>query len=257
MLPLRTHPERVPSLGSKMRRIVVIPAFNEAGSIETVVRGALKYADVSVTNDGSRDETPRILAELQSEFNHPGEPERLHVVNHVRSTHIPRGIQDGLRYAFAEGYDFVITMDAGMSHDPEALPGFFEMDPEVDVVIGSRGKTENVPLYRRAITRLAARVVNYALTPSYFQFRGPGIGDCTSGFRRYSRRAAGLIAGVELKSRAFDFHMEALALCVRAGYSAREIRISYVFSNSSFNSRVLRQAMRFGFHLIATKGTAV
>ena len=239
-----------------MRRIVVIPAYNESSSIETVVRGALRHADLSVTDDGSRDETPQILARLQEEFNRSGAPERLHVVTHPRSTHIPQGIQDGLRHAAAADYDFVVTMDAGMSHDPEALPAFFAVDAAIDVVIGSRGNTENVPLYRRAISRLAARVVNYSLTPSYFEFRGPGIADCTSGFRRYSRRAVRLLAGVELESRAFDFHMEALALCVRAGYTTQELPIHYVFSNSSFNSRVLRQAMRFGLHLIATKGAS-
>lgn len=256
MLPLRGLPMWRPALVSNMRRVVVIPAYNEAGSIEAVVRGAIKHADVSVTNDGSKDETPAILSHLQSEFNIPGQAERLHVVTHEKSTHIPKGIQDGLAYAVEAGYDMIVTMDAGMSHDPEALPEFFEVDPSVDVVIGSRGKTQNVPLYRRMISRLAARVVNYSLTPSYFQFVGPNITDCTSGFRRYSLRAARLIAGTELRSKAFDFHMEALALCVRAGFTTRELSINYVFSNSSFNSRVLRQAMRFGLHLIATKGAS-
>ncbi len=246
----------VPSLNPRMRAIVVIPAYNEAETIEAVVRGALQHADVSVTDDGSRDATPRILAELQREVNTSGADERLHVVTHERSTHIPQGIQDGMRFAVSRGYDFVVTMDAGLSHDPQAIPDFLGVDVGIDVVIGSRSRTENVPLYRKLISRMAARVVNYSLTPSFFQLRGPGIRDCTSGFRRYSRRAAERVAAARLQSRAFDFHMEALALCVRSGYSTFELPIRYVFSNSSFNSRVLKQAMRFGLHLIATKGRA-
>lgn len=236
-----------------MKKLVVIPAYNEQETIEEVVRGALAHADVSVTNDGSRDSTGEILSRIAQEVNRGG-AQRLHIVDHERSTHIPRGIQDGLAYGVGARYDFIVTMDAGLSHDPGALPDFFAVDAAVDVVIGRRARMENVPAYRRVISRLAAGVVNYSLTDSYFQIRGPGIADCTSGFRRYSRRAAELIAGVTLESKAFDFHMEALALCVRAGLSVTEIPIHYVFSNSSFNSRVLRQAMRFGVHLIATKG---
>lgn len=235
--------------------LVIIPAHNEQQTIYEVVSKTLKYADVSVTDDGSRDRTAEILRTLQKECKDGKFPHSLNIITHEKATHIPRGLQDGLKYGVSRDYDFFITMDAGMSHDPDALPSFINFDPGTDVVIGSRQEIHNVPAYRRFISRCAASVVNYSLTSSYFQFRGPGIRDCTSGFRRYSRRAAQLIALADLKSKAFDFHMEALALAFRAGYSAAELPIKYVFSNSSFNSRVLRQAMKFGMHLIATKGS--
>lgn len=235
-------------------RLVVIPAHNEEGSIREVVVRSLQYADVSVTDDGSRDRTGAILAEIAAECQAQKHPNRLNVVTHQQATHIPRGLQDGLRWGLAQGYQWFVTMDAGLSHDPDALPGFFEFDSSIDVVIGRRAQVENVPAYRRAISWAAARVVNYALTDSYLNFLGPGLRDCTSGFRRYSRRAAEVIAAAELKSKAFDFHMEALALCIRAGFKAAEQPIRYVFSNSSFNSKVLKQAMRFGLYLVSTKG---
>ncbi len=233
--------------------LVIIPAHNEAETIREVVVKALKHADVSVTDDGSRDATPDILKEIQGECESGKHAHRLNIVTHETATHIPRGLQDGFKYGITKPYKFYITMDAGMSHDPEALPEFMNYDPETDVVIGSRRRIENVPLYRRAISLMAARVVYYSRTYSYFKLWGPGLRDCTSGFRRYSRRGAELIAGAELKSKSFDFHMEALALCVRANMSAAEIPITYVFSNSSFNGKVLKQAMRFALHLLATK----
>jgi dolichol-phosphate mannosyltransferase len=96
-------------------------------------------------------------------------------------------------------------------------------------------------------------VVNYSLTDSCWRLRGPGIRDCTSGYRRYSKRACERIANTGLHSKAFDFHMEALALCYRAGMRVAEIPIRYLFSNSSFNGRVLWQAMQFGIRLLLTK----
>lgn len=250
------HPAESSDRARNGDRLVVIPAHNEAETIREVVARSLQHADVSVTDDGSRDATPQILADLLAECRAGRYAHRLNVITHAHATHIPRGLQDGLRWGVNEGYKWIATMDAGLSHDPDALPEFFNADPAYDVVIGMRAGVENVPFYRRMISWGAARVVNYALTPSYFRFRGPGLRDCTSGFRRYSGRAARLLAEAELKSRAFDFHMEALALCYRAGMRATELPIHYVFSNSSFNSRVLKQAMRFGLHLIATKGAA-
>lgn len=241
-------------MADSAKRLVVIPAHNEEETIYEVVTRTLKYADVSVTDDGSKDRTGEILREIQAEVKAGKHAHKLNVVVHEKATHIPRGLQDGLRYGVDAGYDWFVTMDAGLSHDPDALPDFFNAAPEYDVVIGMRQKPENVPLYRRFVSWGAARVVNYALAKSYFNLLGPGLRDTTSGFRRYSRRAAEKIAGHELESKAFDFHMEALALCYRAGMKVTEIPIHYVFSNSSFNSNVLKQGMRFGLHLISTKG---
>jgi dolichol-phosphate mannosyltransferase len=235
------------------KNLVVIPAHNEEETIYEVVTRSLKYADVSVTDDGSRDKTPDILLQIKEEVDKGQRPNRLNIVTHAKATHIPRGIQDGLKFAVTGDYEWIVTMDAGLSHDPDALKDFFAVDQSIDVVIGSRRNTANVPLYRKAISKMGAMVVNYSLTPSYFHIKGPGIKDCTSGFRRYSRRAAQLIANATLKSVSFDFHMEALALCVRNGMTTSEIPITYVFSNSSFNRKVLAQAMKFGLYLIKTK----
>ena len=144
-------------------------------------------------------------------------------------------------------------MDAGLSHNPDELANFISHDRFIDVVIGSRAKTRNVPLYRKIISRLGAIAVNYALSSSLWNMRGPGIKDCTSGYRRYSGRAAALIARSELKSKSFDFHMEALALCVRAGMNTAEIPITYIFSSSSFTMKVLVQAIKFFKYLMTTK----
>lgn len=235
------------------KNLVVIPAHNEETTIYEVVTRSLKHADVSVTDDGSKDKTAAILKSIHVECNQGKHSNKLNIITHPQATHIPAGLQDGLIFAMTANYDFIVTMDAGLSHDPDALPEFFNHSLNVDVVIGSRRKTQNVPFYRKAISTMARMVVNYSLTGSYFDILGPGIKDCTSGYRRYSKRACGLIAKAKLKSKAFDFHMEALALCYRAGMKVEEIPIDYVFSNSSFNNKVLKQAIKFGMHLISTK----
>jgi dolichol-phosphate mannosyltransferase len=235
------------------KHLVVITAHNEEKTIYEVVTRSLKHADVSVTDDGSRDNTPEKLKSILSECEQGKHIHRLNIITHPVATHIPRGIQDGLIFAMTTNYDFVVTMDAGLSHDPDTLPDFFQYDKNVDVVIGGRVNTQNIPFYRKAISAMAGIVVNYSLTNSYLNLRGPGIKDCTSGYRRYSRRAFELIAKTTLKSESFDFHMEALTLCYQAGMKVEEIPINYFFANSSFNKKVLVQAIKFGVYLIATK----
>lgn len=239
----------------KMKAVVIIPAKNEAKTIKEVVTRALRHADVSVTDDGSTDETPQILSNIQREHATKKNAHQLHIITHHQSTHIPRAIQDGMRHAMDMGYDFAITMDAGLSHDPDAIPQFLSADNSLDLVIGIRAIKANIPAYRRLISMMGTRVVNYAVSKSWFDIMGMRISDCTSGFRRYSRRALEIVARASLKSKMFDFHMEALALCIRQGMTCGEIPITYIFSNSSFNLKVLRQAIKFGLHLLKTKST--
>ena len=107
------------------KNLVVIPAHNEEKTIYEVVTRSLNHADVSVTNDGSRDKTAEILKSILSECEQGKHPNKLNIITHTVATHIPRGIQDGLIFAMTANYDFIVTMDAGLSHDPDALPEFF------------------------------------------------------------------------------------------------------------------------------------
>lgn len=227
--------------------VVVIPAYNESETIEEVIRKTILYCDVSVTDDASKDETPKILAKLKEEFK-----DRIHIIRHETNTHIPRGIQDGFRYAVERNYECVITMDAGLSHDPQVIPHFLEAG-EFDLVVGSRKHKIGVPGYRRAISKIASIVLNYCLSQGIWDWKGLAIEDCTSGYRRYDKKFVKIIAEYPLESIAFDFHMEALSIVAKAGGSIKEIPIQYTFSNSSFNSKVLKLAIKFAKKLLFRK----
>ena len=231
----------------KERFLTVIPAYNEESTIAEVVEGAIKYTDVCVVDDASKDKTPEILGVLREKYG-----EKLFIIRHEKNTHIPRGIQDGMKYALANNYHYVITMDAGMSHDPEMLPGFMS-HPPCDLLIGKRDLVEGVPFYRKVISFLAAKVMNYCLSSGIWDLTGPGIKDCTSGFRRYSHRAFSIVAQAELESVSFDFHMEALYLVHSQEATIDEFGILYKFSNSSFNQKVLKQAIDYAMKLLKRK----
>lgn len=230
-----------------MKFLVVIPAYNEEESIAKVVHGAVKQADVLVVDDCSTDKTPQILIGLKKAY-----PDKFNFLRHEKNTHIPGGIQNGMKYALEKDYDFVITMDAGMSHDPEELPKFKNLY-EYDLLIGKRAKTYGVPIYRKIISFFASRVINFCISKNLWNPFGPALSDCTSGFRRYSKSAYTRIANAKLESVAFDFHIEALYLTYINGGKLKEINITYLFTNSSFNKKIFLYALDYSKSLLKKK----
>ena len=227
-----------------LKVLLIIPCYNEEETIKELTETVRQYADTCIVDDGSNDRTPEILKKIEG----------IHVITHKKNTHIPTAIKDGMSYAIRKGYEFAITMDAGFSHDPKALPEFFNQT-NYEIVIGSRAEKVGVPLYRKMISWLGAKVVNYGISKSWFDYKGPGIKDTTSGYRMYSKEAMKKIVYSDLRSKSFDFHMEALSIICRRGGKIKEIPIKYNYTNTSFNFRVLRQAIAFGYGLLKTKGT--
>ena len=160
---------------------VIIPAFENAGTIVSVIKGALSYVpDVFVVDDGSTDETASLLRDLSSQ-----EP-RLRVVTHSRNRGKGRAIKDGFLAAKAEGFSVAITMDADGQHFPEDIPKFLSvnsMRPDA-MIMGSRNiSADGMP----ARNTFANRFSNF-----WFRFQtGVDLPDTQSGFRLYQLETLG------------------------------------------------------------------
>ncbi len=216
-----------------MSCLVVVPAFNEAATIVEVATRASRHADVCVVDDASTDATAALAEALP----------RVHVVRHAHNTHIAGALLDGFRYAREHGYDHCVTMDAGLSHDPDAIPNFLA-HADSDLVLGYRARREGVPLFRVALSQGANWLMNLSLERRFVPWGGAGLRDCTSGYRMYSRRAYELLLAAPLRCRAFDFHIESLTHVYRAGHSIAEVPITYRFTNSSLRRQIVIEALR-------------
>jgi dolichol-phosphate mannosyltransferase len=217
----------------EVRALVVVPALNEAGTIREVVERAKRHADVCVVDDGSVDDTGALASAVGA----------AHVLRHERNTHIAGAILDGFRWALEKDYTHCVTMDAGLSHEPEAIPAFLA-HARADLVLGYRQELSNVPLRRRLLSRAACQLMNLALDRRRVPWGGTRFRDATSGYRLYSRQACELLVRAPMGCRAFDFHIEALAWVYRAGFRIEEIPIRYAFTNSSLRPTVVREALR-------------
>ncbi|MFR4128739.1 MAG: glycosyltransferase family 2 protein [Roseburia inulinivorans] len=115
-----------------MKKIAVIPAYNEAGNIEKTVQDIIENApsfDYIVINDCSKDKTEEICKKN-------GYP----IINLPINMGIGGGVQTGYLYALRNGYDIAVQFDGDGQHDAKYLEKMAEVleKENIDMVIGSR-----------------------------------------------------------------------------------------------------------------------
>lgn len=118
--------------------VALIPAYNEARHLSTVVTRALVYLPVLVVDDGSTDDTAGVAE----------------VTRRVPNQDKGAALRTGFRYAIEQGNDSVLTLDADGQHDPAEIPKFkhtYCVD-HPDLLIGARDFSHMPPIRRLANT---------------------------------------------------------------------------------------------------------
>lgn len=166
-----------------MKLSVVIPAYNEEGSIaqtinslyQTLLKHEISH-EIFVTNDNSKDSTEAILLDLQK---------TIPTLNFETNLG-PNGFGYAVRYGL-ERYsgDCVAVMMADLSDDPEDLVIFYHkmLEGDYDCVFGSRwdkgGKVYDYPKVKKVINRIANLIVKVLFRLNY--------NDTTNAFKLYKR----------------------------------------------------------------------
>ena len=107
---------------------IVIPAFNEENTIESVIKSIKPYGKAIVVNDGSTDKTSEI-AEKSGAL----------VVNHNTNQGYDAALNSGIKKAVEEKFNAVITFDADGQHSADLLTLFIqELKNGTQLVLGIR-----------------------------------------------------------------------------------------------------------------------
>jgi glycosyltransferase involved in cell wall biosynthesis len=206
--PRRLEAKDVPEIS------VVIPIFEEAETVKQLIpqivgildRGEQSYEVIAV-DDGSRDETPRILREIQSDF-----PDRLHIVRHLVNKGNGAALRSGFRVAQGE---IVISLDADGQHSAEDLPKLVSEIPPYDLVIGARMKSYHGAWYRNLANKFYNRFATW--------LSGTEVEDLTSGFRAMRRSA--LLHFLPLFPAGFSVPTTTTLAFLKAGYNVTFVPI--------------------------------
>jgi hypothetical protein len=221
------RPARLKSVVGLERCVVVVPTYNEAGSLPRLLDALVAVragapagliVDVLVVDDASPDGTADLVR------NHPAYGEWLGLLARTGKDGLGAAYRAGFTHALAEGYDVVVQMDADGSHPASALPAMLEQIRDHDLVIGSRyvrgGRTENWPLSRRLLStgaNIYARGMLWLRTH-----------DATAGFRVWrsdALRASGVLVG---ESDGYGFQVENTWRAERTGLRVVEHPITFV-----------------------------
>jgi glycosyltransferase involved in cell wall biosynthesis len=195
---------------NEARRIcIVMPAFNEAASIGSVIeriRQHVPSADVVVVNDGSTDQTRQQAAARGAT-----------VLTLPFNLGIGGAVQTGLKYVYRQRYDIAVEVDADGQHDPVYIPQLIEKIVErgADMAIGSRfieATAYQSSWLRLAGIRIFSRLIKLVT--------GVRIFDSTSGYRAYGRDALAFLS----RRYPTDFpEPESIVMLLNAGFTVREV----------------------------------
>lgn len=205
------------------KTLVIIPTYNEAENIRLVLDAVfsleLPELDVLVIDDHSPDGTAEVVREIAA--HNP----RLHLIEREGKLGLGTAYVRGFKFALENGYDFVMEMDADLSHDPRMIPLFLSAIKDADLVIGSRyvGFVANVvnwPLPRLFLS-IGASLYTRIIT-------GMPVQDPTAGFKLFRREVLQAVNLDDVRSGGYSFQIEMNFKAWRKGFRIKEIPIVFV-----------------------------
>lgn len=200
---------------------VIIPAYNEAKTIATVIKGVAKLSvPVIVVNDGSDDETEKLALKSTK-----------HVITHAVNLGKGAAMKTGAEYAFDRlGVEAIIFLDGDGQHHSKELPNFIsELTSGEEIVFGVRSLDQGMPFDRVIGNRLVS-LATKAL------FGGPYMPDILSGYKAFSKRAYQQLIW---EASGYEVELEIAARTSLAGLSYKNIPIQTVYVNLQRGMNIL------------------
>jgi dolichol-phosphate mannosyltransferase len=203
--------------------LIGIPVYNEQVHVTKVLSEIRDFAAcILVIDDGSTDDTPVLLA---------GQP--VEVIRHAENRGYGRSMQDMLRWARLDGYDWLITMDCDEQHEPAAIPDFIDAigRDSADVISGSR--------YLRSGADLSAgddlppedrRAINATITEELNRRLGLSLTDSFCGFKAYRVAACERLT---LNVNGYDFPMQFWVQAAAHGLIIEELPVRLIYNDPS------------------------
>ena len=194
-----------------MKLSIIIPSYNEAGTIRQIIARVKKLKEISseiiVVNDGSTDETKKILAKISG----------IKTINFPKNQGKGAAIRAGLKQATG---NYVLIQDADLEYDPVDIQSLLDpvLNLKAEVVYGSRflGPHTNMLFWHLKGNQFLSLVTNFLYNTT--------LSDMEVGYKLIPKK---LLDSLSLKENRFGFEPEITAKILKQGIRIYEVPISY------------------------------
>jgi glycosyltransferase involved in cell wall biosynthesis len=204
----------------------IIPFYNEKETLNTVLEETAKFVDyIIAVNDGSNDNL--YLEERKKSF--------VEIIELDKNFGKGRALSVGFEKAVSSGFDYVITLDADLQHEPKYIPELINNLKLYDIIVGNRlNNLKGMPLQRRLSNKLTSLLLTIKT--------GQEILDSQCGFRAYRRI---VLEQIKTHYSGFEAESEILIKAAKKGFTISFIDISTIYGNEKSKMRPLDAIIGF------------
>lgn len=208
---------------------VIIPTYNNAGTLARVLTDVLEYApDVIVVNDGSTDNTAEVLREFK---------DRVDIVSYPRNRGKGYALKTGLTHARRRGFDYALTIDSDGQHRASDIPKMVQavIEHPGALVVGARDLTK-VDINGKS---------SFANKFSNFWFRvqtGRNLTDTQTGYRVYPLKH---LHGLRMLTYRYEAELELLVFAAWNGVKIVSVPIDVYYPPQSERISHFKPALDF------------
>lgn len=204
-----------------MKTLIVTPTYNESKNIRILVNLLFKLNPkyhILVVDDNSPDGTAKIVKELQNKY------KNLHLEERPEKSGLGTAYCFGFKWALDRDYNYIVQIDADLSHNPEDVSKMVELLGKHDLVIGSR-YCDGISVVRWPLHRL---FISYGANLYSRIVTGVKIRDLTAGFKAWRREVLENIDLDNILSQGYAFQIEMNFHADRKGYDIHEHPIIFI-----------------------------
>lgn len=232
------------------KAVVIVPTYNEYTNVPLLVARIIELKidiDILFVDANSPDGTGHLADELAVQHRF------VHVLHQKEKNGLGRAYLAGFAWALDRDYEFILEMDADLSHNPADIPALLEGAATADLALGSRYlngiRVINWPMRRLLLSTGAAQYVHI--------ITGMPFTDPTGGFKCFRRKTLERIQLSEVLSNGYSFQIELTHRAWRQGL--RVVEVPIVFTEraqgaSKMSGRIVREAITMVWRLLWQNG---
>ncbi len=205
---------------SKLKKILVFTAtFNEIKNIKELILEIKRYnpnVDILIVDDNSPDGTSNEVRNLKNDI------ENLFLITREKKLGLDSAHKLGYKFALENKYDYFISMDADLSHDPKEIKNFIYHLSEYPFVIGSRYVSGGKCLMkgrRLIISKFGNLIIKKILNIKLSEF--------TTSYRGFNLNKLANFDLEFVKTKGYSFFMGTVFEISRRNFSIKEIPIIF------------------------------